>query len=175
MADKDTKEEVKHASSARKKDDGNDGKSVNASSQKIPNISSLLNLNYVDYAVKENDDKFKIQIFSAEDFMDYLRDYYDKSYSNKDGSSDEYYHDDNGDLIHDHFSRELSDDEDYSIIDYYRDSLYRIESDIDSYTLGELVTLKEIIEWVRENRHDNSINVKDFLTYIHKLMKDVNI
>lgn len=171
MADKDTKEEVKHASSVRKKDDGNDGKSVNTSSQKIPNISSLLNLNYVDYAVKENNDKIKIQFFSLEDFMDYLRDYYD----NKDGSSDEYYHDDNGDLIHDHFSRELSDDEDYNIIDYYRDSLYSIESNIDSYTLGELATLKEIVEWVGENRHDDSIDVMSFLVYIRKLMKDVNI
>lgn len=175
MADKDTKEEVKHASSVRRKDDGNDGKSVNTSSQKIPNISSLLNLNYVDYAVKENDDKIKIQFFSAEDFIDYLRDYYDKSYNNKDGSRDEYYHDDNGDLIHDHFSRELSDDEDYNIIDYYRDSLYSIESDIDSYTLGELATLKEIVEWVGENRHDDSIDVMSFLVYIRKLMKDVNI
>lgn len=171
MEDKDTKEEVKHASSVRKKDDGNNSKSVNTSSQKIPNIRSLLNLNYVDYAVKENDDKIKIQFFSLEDFMDYLRDYYD----NKDGSSDEYYHDDNGDLIHDHFSKELSDDEDYNIIDYYRDSLYSIESDIDSYTLGELATLKEIVEWVGENRHDDSIDVMSFLVYIRKLMKDVNI
>ena len=75
-------------------------------------------------------------------------------------------------IIRDHIDRVVGPDDDYDDIAYYKDKLYDIALDNeDIFSLAEIVTIKTILQWVRENHQGDTINVKEFLDFLKTLIK----
>ena len=174
----------------------NKDKSDDKSIEEVKTASSPRGKVDADPKVVNNKHNVRVKVIPLNDSMDeedrariiksiynYIYDYYHNDKDDEDDmfihghvdyDKDDYcYYDDEDDMIiHDHIDRVVGPDDDYDDIAYYKDKLYDIALDNeDIFSLAEIVTIKTILQWVRENRQGDTINVKEFLDFLKTLIK----
>lgn len=128
-------------------------------------IKSIYNYIY-DYYHNDKDDEDDMFIYDKDDYC-----YYDDELASKGVSLVKNMFKDDM-IIRDHIDRVVGPDDDYDDIAYYKDKLYDIALDNeDIFSLAEIVTIKTILQWVRENHQGDTINVKEFLDFLKTLIK----